>query len=52
MELLTQYFSETYANDNPEELVELVASIQEPGTRDYDLKLQYIAEFRAWLAQQ
>ena len=52
MELLTRYFAETYASDNPEELAHLVASVQTPGTRNYDLKLQYVAEFRAWLAQQ
>ena len=50
MELLTRYFTETYSNDNPEELAQLVASVQEPGTQDYNRKIQYVKEFQAWLA--
>ena len=50
MELLTQYFSETYGDEDSSKLSDLVASVQTPGTDDYNLKMQYVAEFRAWLA--
>ena len=50
MELLTQYFAETYGDEDSSKQADLVASVQTPGTDDYNLKMQYVAEFQAWLA--
>ena len=48
MELLIEFFTTRYPNDDADELTDMMMR-QPEGSRELELKLQYGPEFVAWL---
>ena len=49
MELLIEFFTTRYPNDDAQELADMVAAIHPEGSYKASLKAQYAPEFIAWL---